>query len=645
MRYIGCKINLLPEIKGFVAAHCGGGNAVFCDLFAGTGAVSRFFKPDYQIIANDLLYFSYVLAAATLENQEIPSFETLNKHGVADPFVYLETTKIPAKTATFITETYSPAGKNGRMYLTEENARRIDFIRSRIEEWHSEKRLTRGEYNYLLAALIEGIPFVSNITGTYGAYLKHWDKRAFKKFEMQRLPVVGNGKINKCFNENANELIRHIEGDILYLDPPYNTRQYLPNYHLLETVARYDNPTVNGVTGMRKYLHGKSDFCLSTKVEESFSTLVKEARFRHIVLSYSDDGLLSAEQISQILKTHCKAESVVLHKIPYNRYKGKIEQTKSEHNEFLFYAEKTCLAPCRPIQSSVNLTSNIPAARDFIKSPMNYIGGKHRLLPQIFNLFPTQIGTFLEPFAGGFNVSVNMTANKMRCNDMNYKVVELVRLFRYADANFVLNRIEEKIREYKLSPQNEKGYNAFRDYYNATGDPVDLFTLSCFSFNYQFRFNSKLEYNNPFGRNRSSFSQSTKTKLIAFMKALREKNLEFYTRDFRELPTDDLGGNDFIYCDPPYLITLGSYNDGKRGFRNWSETEEKDLLAYLDNANKQNIRFALSNVITHNNRTNEFLAIWSRNYKVHFIKSNYSNCSYNKKMRETKTQEVLITNY
>ena len=126
--------------------------------------------------------------------------------------------------------------------------------------------IDENEYYYLLASLIEGIPFVSNITGTYGAYLKDWDKRAFKKFEMIRLNVIDNAYINECYNINSNDLISKISGDILYLDPPYNERQYLPNYHLLETIAKYDNPKINGKTGIREYTNQKSNYCIKRKV-------------------------------------------------------------------------------------------------------------------------------------------------------------------------------------------------------------------------------------------------------------------------------------------------------------------------------------------------------------------------------------------
>lgn len=224
MRFIGSKANLLENIKQVIDENCDGKNEIFCDIFSGTGVVSRYFKPYYQIISNDILYFSYILTAATIENNIVPKFEQLENIGIDDPITYLETENHQSAYNGFVTESYSPKGHAGRMYLTEANAERIDFIRATIENWKDKKLIDQYEYKYLIACLIEGVPFVSNTTGTYGAFLKKWDKRAFKQFEMFRLGVVNNNRRNICYNEDANELIKKISGDIIYIDPPYNDR-------------------------------------------------------------------------------------------------------------------------------------------------------------------------------------------------------------------------------------------------------------------------------------------------------------------------------------------------------------------------------------------------------------------------------------
>ena len=265
MRFIGNKSNLLSNIEAVINENCNGDENVFCDIFSGTSSVARYFKNRYKVISNDMLYFSYILQKATIENNKIPNFLKLKSEGIIDVFEYLETFEVNNKNS-FIADNYAPNENCDRMYLTAENARRIDFIRNKIEEWKDKKLIKAQEYNYLLACLIEGVPYVSNITGTYGAYLKEWDKRAYKDFEMIRLNVTDNGVQNECYNEDANELIKNISGDILYIDPPYNSRQYLPNYHLLETIAKYDNPIINGKTGVREYSEEKSEYCVKTQV-------------------------------------------------------------------------------------------------------------------------------------------------------------------------------------------------------------------------------------------------------------------------------------------------------------------------------------------------------------------------------------------
>ena len=133
--------------------------------------------------------------------------------------------------------------------------------------------------------------------------------------------------------------------------------------------------------------------------------------------------------------------------------------------------------------------------------------------------------------------------------------------------------------------------------------------------------------------------------MIAFCNALQSKNIEFSNLDFLSVDLSKLGNGDFVYCDPPYLITTGSYNDGKRGFKDWTETEEKQLLELLDQLNEQGVQFALSNVFYHKGLSNDILIDWSKKYEVHYIDKSYSNCSYQFKDRNTKTVEVLITNY
>ena len=650
MRFIGGKSALLESIERVINENVSGGERVFCDIFAGTGTVSKYFKPKYEIISNDLLHFSYVIQKATVENNKKPQFKKLIEAGIPDPFAFLEETRIDTydynDAKYFVTKNYSPHNGCERMYVTNKNAVRIDFIRNMLESWNKENLLSEAEYYYLLAGLIEGVPFVSNITGTYGAYLKSWDKRALDQFEMLRLEVLDNQRENRSYNQDANKLICEIEGDILYLDPPYNSRQYAPNYHLLETISRYDYPKISGVTGMRPYSDEKSRFCVKKDVVDAFEDLIDKAKFSNIVLSYSTDGLMRIEQIESILKKHCVADSYKMYTVPYRKYKSKLESDKKELSELLFFVKKEISKPLYFDLTEQNLIVSeykTHTMKKYIKSPLNYIGGKYKLLPQILPHFPRNIGTFADLFSGGANVAVNVSAKRIICNDINTKIIEMFRTFQSTKLDELLRKIENNIEKYQLSKENEQGFNLFREHYNKTKDPIDLYTLVCYSFNYQFRFNNSLEYNNPFGRNRSRFSESMRNNLIVFVEKIQSLNIEFTSSDFENFDINKLTARDMIYCDPPYFITTGSYNDGNRGFKDWKITQEEALYNFLDKADERGIRFALSNVLTHKGRTNELLCEWSEKYKVITLSSDYSNSSYNTK-RGAST-EVLIINY
>lgn len=343
MRFIGCKALLLDNIKDVIDEKASNAKT-FCDIFSGTATVARYFKKWYEVYSNDLLYFSYVLQRGTIQYDGLSSFQRLKEIiGITDPIDYfnnlsdIEMQKLPQK-KRFFQNTYAPTG--GRMYLNDDNALRIDFARITVEEWYNDGLLTDDEYYYLVACIVEGIPFVSNISGTYGAYHKQWEKRSYKKYEVYRLKIYCNGKNNQCYNQNGIELLKTLSGDILYIDPPYNGRQYLPNYHVLETAAKYDYPKVSGITAQRSYEGNKSDFCLKTKVVRAFDELIKNAKFKHIILSYSTDGLMNVNEIEETMKKYGKTDTFKIYWIPYRRYKSRTQEDKEELKEMLVYIEK-----------------------------------------------------------------------------------------------------------------------------------------------------------------------------------------------------------------------------------------------------------------------------------------------------------------
>lgn len=279
---------------------------------------------------------------------------------------------------------------------------------------------------------------------------------------------------------------------------------------------------------------------------------------------------------------------------------------------------------------------------------MNYIGGKYKLLPQIIPLFPENIRTFVDLFCGGCNVGINIKADKIVLNDNLSYLIDLYKTFDEKNSDTILAFIKKRIRELNLSLTNKDGYLKLREIYNTEKNPLDLFVLTAYSFNHQIRFNNSHQFNNPFGKDRSCFNPHMERNLLDFLKVLKTKNVVFYSNNFDELDLTKLQSNDFVYADPPYLITTGTYNDGKRGFTGWNETEEEKLLSILKNLDEQNIKFALSNVIEHKGKENSILLDWieKNHFIINYLNKDYSNSNYHTINRDkTSTVEVLVTNY
>lgn len=282
---------------------------------------------------------------------------------------------------------------------------------------------------------------------------------------------------------------------------------------------------------------------------------------------------------------------------------------------------------------------------EYIKAPMNYIGNKYRIMGQIQRWFPKKVDLMVDIFCGGCDVTFNTSANEHIANDLNFFVIEIYKEFQRLGVEETIRRIDDIINEWKLTKEDKAAYERFRNHYNTTKNPLDLYVLMCFSFNYQFRFNSAHEYNNPFGKDRRSFNEVMRDNLCRLQGIIEQ--VRYSSCDFREFDYSLMKGGDFLYADPPYLITCGSYNDGKRGFKGWGEDDERALYDILDSLNERGIKFALSNVSHHKGVVNNILLNWKRErkYHMHKINFNYNNCNYHTKNGDNVTQEVLVTNY
>ena len=279
----------------------------------------------------------------------------------------------------------------------------------------------------------------------------------------------------------------------------------------------------------------------------------------------------------------------------------------------------------------------------YIKSPINYAGGKYRLLSRIVPMFPDKINTFVDLFGGAFNVGINVKAEHIIYNDIINYLSELFEYWSDTDIEEINAYIDKTIAENNLSPTNADTFLAFREKYNKTKDIRDLFILVCYSFNYQMRFNNNHQYNSSFGKEASTMNDSIRNNLNRFVEKLHSGNYTFYNRKFDEFDFSDFDSNDFVYCDPPYSIGTGVYQDGKRGFNGWSKEDDKKLFAILDKLNEKDVKFAMSNVFENKGLRNEELIEWSKKYKVHHLRMNYNGANYQRK--ESKSDEVLITNY
>ena len=281
---------------------------------------------------------------------------------------------------------------------------------------------------------------------------------------------------------------------------------------------------------------------------------------------------------------------------------------------------------------------------EYIKSPINYVGNKYRLIKQIIPLFPKKISMFVDAFGGSGTVLMNTEADYYIYNDINPYVSSIVSGLFSTSYDEIIKQIENIISEYDLSMINKEGFERLRDSYNnGRKDWITLYTLMCHSFNHQFRFNNKHEYNSSFGKNRSYFSDRQKQDLLALKHRFENKDpIIVSSKNAFDFDFSDFDENDLIYFDPPYFTSVGNYNDGKRGFEGWTAEHEKKLYELLDGLDEQGTRWALSNNLKYNN---EFLDAWKDKYHIHYLSGDYLNCNYHKKDRETKDIEVLITNY
>lgn len=300
----------------------------------------------------------------------------------------------------------------------------------------------------------------------------------------------------------------------------------------------------------------------------------------------------------------------------------------------------------------------------FTVSPLNYIGGKARILDQLLPLFPEHINTFVDLFCGGCNVGINTKANNYVYNDSNRELIGLLKMFLRLNTSTILKRMDEIVEHYGFSKTKDhnfayyggnpmKGVSRYnkdpflrlrQDYNNSPRNNqhyVMLYALVVFGFNNQMRFNDKGEYNLPVGKR--DFNEVIRRKLEVFVDKLKAQQPVIQNKDFRRFDINQLDNQSIVYLDPPYLISTATYNEGG----GWTEKDELDLLDFMDNLNARGIRFALSNMLEHKGRKNQLLIDWigQRDLQVVDIIMDYSNSNYQVEGKNSGTVEVLVKNY
>lgn len=649
-RYLGSKFKLLDFISEVVDKHCHDCES-FMDLFAGTGVVAQHFNDKYSLIVNDILKSNVLSYEAFLSENpiKISKIETiLDKYNALDISKYSE---------NYYSENFADT------FLSKENMKKVGIIRDDIDRLSEDGEINPREKAILITSLVYSVDKIANTVGHYDAFRHSGDLSRPIVLQMPKLNDKLNKK-NQIFNLDANKLVELCSSDIVYIDPPYNSRQYCDAYHFLENLAVNGKPEVVGVARKMDRLHLKSGYC-TNKASAEFRDLIKKIKAKYIVVSYNNTGekinsrsnaKISDDEIIQILESKGK---VSIYEKDFNAFTtGKTKL--NEHKERLFVCEVDSVS--KPSKTKKRVNSKAKSTSDLVvKSPLNYTGGKAKLIPQISKKLPDNIDVFYDVFSGGANVAINMDAQIIKCVDINPYLIELMNYIKDMEYNELLERIEQKLDYYELSnsfrygyehyscnssnglgSHNKKQFLKLRNDYNRNRDNLLFLILIFFSFNNQIRFNSKKEFNLPIGKR--DFNASLRNKLRQFMERLANKKIEFICQDFRELKINTLVKDKaFIYLDPPYLLGTATYNENG----GWTDKDENDLLEFLTDCNAKGLQFALSNVMKHKGQTHQQLLEWclDNTFNINYLNFDYSNSNYQAKNKNFETQEVLITNF
>ena len=605
------------------------------DIFAGTGAVASAFI-DKKLITNDIMYSNYICHVAWFSSEQYSEEKIIE---IIKQYNDLKVTK-----DNYMSDNFS------NTYFSLDDCRKIGFIRQDIEDKFDFGEINARERALLITSLLYAMDKIANTCGHYDAYRQGVEfEKHLELYVPQPEPDINEN--NVCYNMDTNELAPEIEADLVYIDPPYNSRQYCDAYHLLENVARWDKPEVFGVARKMDRTALKSDYC-TQKATAAFESLIDSIHAKYILLSYNNMANKGND------RSNAKISDADIMRI-LNK-KGKVKVFSEDYRVF-----STGKSDIQANQERLFLCVCNNEKKEVIPSALNYTGGKYKLLPQILPLFPKDVDQVVDLFCGGCNVGINVNCNKVLFNDSNEYLMGLLDTFRRLTKEEIFDWIYNAIDKYGLSlvskygydfyncesskglgEYNKAGYNKLRDDFNKKTRKDDeyylmLYLLIVYSFNNQLRFNRKGKFNLPVGKR--DFNSKMQGKLEAFIDKVKSGDYKFTTNDFRNVSMDGYTDKSFFYVDPPYLITCATYNEQA----GWTESDEKDLLKYLEELDKRGIRFALSNVLESKGKKNTILSEWineNEKYKAIPLNYDYTNSNYHTK-KDGITKEVLVVNY
>ena len=637
-RYVGNKNKLMEWISELLKENCKGES--FFDVFAGTGSVTNYELNNYKTFyINDFLYSNEIIFKGFFSKDKYSKkivtsyykkYNSLNPENLEDNYFSINF---------------------GDKFFSKNDAKIIGFIREDLKILQNENIINEKEFSILLSSLIFSMDRIANTCGHYDAYIKKESIRSEFRFELIDPCHVANKNIN-IFREDSNQLASKIVADIAFIDPPYNSRQYSRFYHVLENVTKWEKPELFGVA-LKPKEENMSDYC-KNKAPEAFRDLINKLNVKYIAVTYnntytskssSSKNKITLEQIEEILNK--KGETKIFQKEYKAFTTGKTEL--NNHKEYLFITK---------VRDTNSLKKNKTKP---VRSPLFYVGDKYKLMPQLKKLFPEYIENYFEPFCGGGSSFINTTANNFYLNDIDSNIIRIhkflgeyandrdrffIQIFNYINSYelscsymgiTVPDELKKQFKKTYYSHYNKESYlNLRNDFNNDQSNDFLLYLLLIYGFNHMIRFNSNGEFNLPVGN--VDFNNNVFNSLNSYFDFRKSNNCNFYNEDYLQfLSTKEIGENDFVYFDPPYLISSSEYN------KLWNDEKEIELYNCLDKLDEMGVKWGITNLLNHKGKCNEILLSWMKKYDCYDIESNY--ISFNDNTIKQDSKEVYVTNY